>query len=35
VIRGLLQKLVVGYQPRGEGVDWVHLALEREVAGRD
>lgn len=35
VIRGLLQKLVVGYQPTGEVVDWVHLALEREVAGRD
>lgn len=34
VIRGLLQKLVSGYQPSGEVVDWVHLALERDVAER-
>jgi FlaA1/EpsC-like NDP-sugar epimerase len=34
VIRALLQQLVPGYQPSGEVVDWVHLALEREaVAG--
>jgi FlaA1/EpsC-like NDP-sugar epimerase len=34
VIRALLQQLVAGYQPSGEVVDWVHLALEREaVAG--
>jgi len=29
VIRSLLQQLVVGYQPSGDIVDWVHLALER------
>jgi len=33
-IRALLQQMVAGYQPSGEVVDWVHLALEREtVAG--
>ena len=31
VIRGLLQQLVLGYQPSGEVVDWVHMALEREA----
>lgn len=31
VIRGLMQQLVSGYQPSGEVVDWVHLALERET----
>jgi FlaA1/EpsC-like NDP-sugar epimerase len=32
VIRALLQQMVPGYQPSGEVVDWVHLALERETA---
>jgi FlaA1/EpsC-like NDP-sugar epimerase len=32
VIRSLLQQLVVGYQPSGDIVDWVHLALERQSA---
>ena len=31
VIRVLLQQLVSGYQPNGEVVDWVHMALEREA----
>ena len=31
VIRGQLQELVSGYQPSGEVVDWVHMALEREA----
>jgi FlaA1/EpsC-like NDP-sugar epimerase len=31
VIRGMLQELVSGYQPSGEVVDWVHMALEREA----
>jgi FlaA1/EpsC-like NDP-sugar epimerase len=31
VIRGQLQELVAGYQPSGEVVDWVHMALEREA----
>lgn len=31
LIRGLLQQLVAGYQPSGEVVDWVHLALERQA----
>ncbi len=35
VIRGLLQQMVAGYQPSGEVVDWVHLALEREVLAND
>jgi len=26
-IRALLQQMVPGYQPSGEVVDWVHLAL--------
>ena len=29
VIRSMLQELVSGYQPSGEVVDWVHMALER------
>ena len=29
-IRGQLQDLVSGYQPSGEVVDWVHLALNRK-----
>ncbi|NDF03045.1 MAG: polysaccharide biosynthesis protein [Actinobacteria bacterium] len=32
VIRSFLQQLVVGYQPNGEVVDWVHLAQERQSA---
>jgi nucleoside-diphosphate-sugar epimerase len=32
LIRGLLQKLVTGYQPSGEVVDWVHLEQERQAA---
>ena len=35
VLRGFLQQLVPGYQPSGEVVDWVHLALEREAAGNE
>ena len=35
VIRALLQQLVSGYQPRGEVVDWVHLANLREVVNED
>lgn len=31
LIRRLLQQLVSGYQPSGDVVDWVHLALEREA----
>lgn len=31
-IRALLEQLVQGYQPSGDVVDWVHLALERESA---
>ena len=31
VIRAQLQDLVSGYQPSGEVVDWVHMALEREA----
>jgi hypothetical protein len=27
----LLQQVVSGYQPSGEVVDWVHMALEREA----
>jgi FlaA1/EpsC-like NDP-sugar epimerase len=34
-IRGLLQQLVSGYQPSGEVVDWVHLALEREALANE
>jgi len=32
VIRSFLQQLVMGYQPNGEVVDWVHLAQERQSA---
>ena len=35
VIRGILQQLVLGYQPSGEVVDWVHMALEREALAND
>lgn len=31
LVRGLLQQLVPGYQPSGEVVDWVHLALQRKA----
>lgn len=31
VIRALLQELVSGYQPNGEVVDWVHMAMERQL----
>jgi len=31
-IRTLLKELVPGYQPDGEVVDWVHLALEAQMA---
>ena len=34
-IRGLLQQLVSGYQPSGDVVDWVHLALAREALAKD
>jgi len=35
VIRGQLQELVSGYQPTGEVVDWVHMALEREALANE
>jgi len=35
VIRGQLQELVSGYQPSGEVVDWVHMALEREALANE
>ena len=35
VIRGMLQELVSGYQPHGEVVDWVHMALEREALANE
>ncbi|QDL56812.1 polysaccharide biosynthesis protein [Rhodoferax aquaticus] len=35
VIRALLQQLVPGYQPSGEVVDWVHLALERDAVANE
>ncbi len=35
VIRVLLQDLVSGYQPNGEVVDWVHMALEREALANE
>ena len=35
VIRGMLQELVSGYQPSGEVVDWVHMALEREALANE
>ena len=31
VIRALLKDLVSGYQPSGDVVDWVHMALKREA----
>ena len=35
VIRALLKDIVSGYQPRGEVVDWVHMALEREALANE
>ena len=35
VIRAQLQELVSGYQPSGEVVDWVHMALEREALANE
>jgi FlaA1/EpsC-like NDP-sugar epimerase len=35
VIRALLKDLVSGYQPSGEVVDWVHIALEREALAKE
>jgi FlaA1/EpsC-like NDP-sugar epimerase len=35
MIRGHLQELVSGYQPSGEVVDWVHMALEREALANE
>jgi hypothetical protein len=35
LIRGLLKQLVSGYEPSGEVVDWVHMALEREAVAND
>jgi FlaA1/EpsC-like NDP-sugar epimerase len=35
VIRGQLKELVSGYQPSGEVVDWVHMALEREALANE
>jgi FlaA1/EpsC-like NDP-sugar epimerase len=35
LIRSLLQQLVSGYQPSGDVVDWVHMALEREALAND
>jgi FlaA1/EpsC-like NDP-sugar epimerase len=35
VILGMLQELVSGYQPSGEVVDWVHMALEREALANE
>lgn len=32
MIRTMLQNLVAGYQPSGEVVDWVHMALERDAS---
>jgi FlaA1/EpsC-like NDP-sugar epimerase len=32
LIRGFLQKLVTGYQPSDEVVDWVHLEQKRQAA---
>jgi FlaA1/EpsC-like NDP-sugar epimerase len=35
LIRGLLKQLVSGYEPSGEVVDWVHMALAREAVAKD
>jgi FlaA1/EpsC-like NDP-sugar epimerase len=35
MIRALLKDLVIGYQPSGEVVDWVHMALKRKAIAND
>jgi FlaA1/EpsC-like NDP-sugar epimerase len=35
VIRALLKDLVSGYQPTGEVVDWVHLAMQRDAVANE
>jgi FlaA1/EpsC-like NDP-sugar epimerase len=35
VIRAVLKDLVSGYQPTGEVVDWVHLAMQRDAVNAD
>jgi FlaA1/EpsC-like NDP-sugar epimerase len=35
VIRALLKELVSGYQPIGKVVDWVHLAMQRDVVANE
>jgi len=35
VIRALLKDLVSGYQPTGEVVDWVHLAMQRDAVNAE
>jgi len=35
VIRAMLERIVSGYQPSGEVVDWVHMALEREALANE
>jgi FlaA1/EpsC-like NDP-sugar epimerase len=35
VIRALLKELVSGYQPTGEVVDWVHLAMQRDAVANE
>jgi FlaA1/EpsC-like NDP-sugar epimerase len=35
VIRVLLKDLVSGYQPTGEVVDWVHLAMQRDAVANE
>jgi FlaA1/EpsC-like NDP-sugar epimerase len=35
VIRAILKYLVSGYQPTGEVVDWVHLAMQRDAAANE
>jgi FlaA1/EpsC-like NDP-sugar epimerase len=35
VIRAMLKDLISGYQPTGEVVDWVHLALQREALANE
>ena len=35
VIRALLKDLVTGYQPTGEVVDWVHLAMQRDAVANE
>jgi FlaA1/EpsC-like NDP-sugar epimerase len=35
LIRALLKDLVSGYQPTGEVVDWVHLAMQRDAVANE